>query len=236
MNATQRFRCTRKGRFAAASFSPSRSRALMCAIHDVMSTWQRIRGGTVAVAQTVDELVQRHLVVVVHVHLLEDLLHVTMPMHSHLHVLRGVVGRRRRRLRDAIGERKMRGELIDVVNNILGRLHHELELLERDVALSLRINHTERKGLDITNNEQTHEFLLWRSSRQNAQTSDVVLKRDLVVPIGTERVEQQICENRLGCLAQKTQRFTELKSTLFNTIHTQRVQTFLILRVGLEIM
>lgn len=132
MNATQRFRCTRKGRFAAASFSPSRSRALMCAIHDVMSTWQRIRGGTVAVAQTVDELVQRHLVVVVHVHLLEDLLHVTMPMHSHLHVLRGVVGRRRRRLRDAIGERKMRGELIDVVDNILGRLHHELELLERD--------------------------------------------------------------------------------------------------------
>ena len=68
----------------------------MCAIHDVMSTWERKRGETVVLAQTVDELVQRHLVVVVRVHLLEDLLHVTMMMHSHLHVLRGVIGRGRR--------------------------------------------------------------------------------------------------------------------------------------------
>ena len=201
-----------------------------------MSTWERECDATVAVAQTVDELVQRHLVVVVRVHLLKHLLHVKTSLHSHLHVLRVGVRCGRHRLRDATRYKRGQAELVNVIDNILSRLHHKLELLERDVSLSLRVNHTERKGLDIRNNQQTNEFLLGCASRQNAQASDVVLKRDFVVAIGAERVEQQICENRLCCLAQKTQRFTELESTLLNTINTKRVQTFLVLRVGLEVV
>ena len=75
------------------SFSPSMSRAPTCAIQEVMSTWEREREETVAVAQTVDELVQRHLVVVVRVHLLEHLLRVDTSPLPHLHVLRVAIRR-----------------------------------------------------------------------------------------------------------------------------------------------
>ena len=201
-----------------------------------MSTWEGRSDPTVALAETADELVQRHLVVVVRIHLLEHLLHINTLRQHHLQVLLVRFCCGRDRLRNAIGHGENETSLVHVIDNILSRLHHQLKLVQGDVSLSLRVDHAERKGLDITDSEQTNELLLRRSSRQNVQTSDVVLKRDLVVPIGAERVEQQICEDRFCCLAQQSQRLSELKSTLLSTIHDKRVQTLLVLRVGLEVV